>query len=98
MGKAYFQYDTAHRDLRDLHRRTPSDKVLCDKAFNADNCPKCDWYLGGRTSMISKLFGEKLIERGRKIKLSDTMLGATVAVTPIEELADELHKPMIRKF
>ena len=34
LDKACFQHDMAYRDFKDLKRRTASDKVLRDKAFN----------------------------------------------------------------
>ena len=34
LGKAYFQHDMAYGDFKNLARRTASDKVLWDKAFN----------------------------------------------------------------
>ena len=34
LDKACFQHDMTHRDFEDLKRRTASDKVLKDKAFN----------------------------------------------------------------
>ena len=34
LDKTCFQYDMDYGDLKDLHRKTISDKILCDKAFN----------------------------------------------------------------
>ena len=34
LDKAYFQHDIAYEDFKDLTRRTASDKVMRDKAFN----------------------------------------------------------------
>ena len=34
LDKACFQHDIAYRDFKDLTRRTTSDKILRDKAFN----------------------------------------------------------------
>ena len=34
LDKACFQHDRTHRDFEDLKRRTASDKVVKDKAFN----------------------------------------------------------------
>ena len=34
LDKARFQHDIAHGDFKDLARRTGSDKVLREKAFN----------------------------------------------------------------
>ena len=33
LDKAYFQYDMAYGDFKDLKRRTQSDKVLKNKSF-----------------------------------------------------------------
>ena len=38
--KACFQHDMAYGDFKDLKRRTFSDKVLRDKAFNIAKNPK----------------------------------------------------------
>ena len=42
LDKACFQHDMAYGDFKDLARRTASDKVLRDKAFNIAKNPKCD--------------------------------------------------------
>ena len=34
----------AYEDFKDLTRRTVSDKILHDKAFNIDKTPKYDGY------------------------------------------------------
>ena len=40
LDKAYFQYDMAYGDYRYLAKRTASEKVLRDKAFNIAKNPK----------------------------------------------------------
>ena len=42
LDKACFQHDMAYGDFKDLARRTASDKVLRDKAFNIAKNPKYD--------------------------------------------------------
>ena len=42
LDKACFQHDMAYGDFIDLSRRTASDKVLRDKAFNIAKNPKYD--------------------------------------------------------
>ena len=42
--KAWFQHDMAYRYFKDLARRTASDKVLRDKAFNIAKNFKYDGY------------------------------------------------------
>ena len=47
LGKACFQHDMAYGDFKDLAKRTASDKVLRDKAFNIAKNPKYDGYQRG---------------------------------------------------
>ena len=49
----------AYEDFTDLARRTASDKVLRDKAFNIAKNPKYDWYQRGLASIIYKFFDKK---------------------------------------
>ena len=42
LDKACFQHDMAYGKAKDLVRRTQSDKVLRDKAFNIASDPKYD--------------------------------------------------------
>ena len=52
LDKACFQHDMASGDFKDLARRTASDKILRDKAFNIAKNPKYDRYERGLASMI----------------------------------------------
>ena len=70
---------------KELERRTQSDKVLKDKAFEIANSPKYDGYQRGLASMVYKLFDNK--SKGPGIK----------SITN-QQSADELHKSIIRKF
>ena len=49
----------AYGDFKDLARRTASDKVLRDKAFNIAKNPKYDRYQKGLASIVCKFFEEK---------------------------------------
>ena len=49
----------AHGNLKDLARRTASDKVLRDKAFNIAKKIKYDGYQRGLTSMVYTVFDKK---------------------------------------
>ena len=42
----------AYGDFKDLTRRTASDKILIDKAFNFAKIPKYDEYQRGLASMV----------------------------------------------
>ena len=59
LDKACFQDDMAHGDFKDLARRTASDKILRDKAFNIAKNPKYDGYQRGLASMVYNIFNEK---------------------------------------
>ena len=52
LDKACFQYQMAHGDFKGLIRRTISDNILRDKAFNIDKNPKYDGYQRGPASMV----------------------------------------------
>ena len=77
----------AYGDFKDLARRTASDKVLRDKAFNIAKNPKYDGYQRGLASMVYKFFDKK--SKGS---------GVNIEVKHNEQLAEELHKPIIRNF
>ena len=85
LDKACFQHDMAYVDFKDLAKRTASDKILRDKAFNIAKNPKYDWYQRGLASMVYKFFDEK-------------STGSGIANEPNYQLANEFHKPIIRKF
>ena len=97
-----FQHDMAHGDVKDLARRTASDKVLRDKAFNITKSPKYHGYQRGITSMVYRYFHK------RSALLTDKSLaGSGVNMhannkPPLDlatqKLPEELHKPIIRKF
>ena len=47
------------KSFKDLAKRTATDKVLRDKAFNIAKIPKYDGYQGGLASMVYKFFDKK---------------------------------------
>ena len=61
LDKACFQHDMAYGDFKYLTRRTASDKILLDKAFNIAKNPKYDRYQRGVASMVYKFFDKKLL-------------------------------------
>ena len=86
LDKACFQQEMAHGAFKDLKRRTASDKVLRDKAFNIAKNPKYDGYQRGLAFMVYKFFDKK-----------STVSGVNTEVKHNEQLAKELHKA-IKKF
>ena len=89
LDKACFQYDMAYGDFKDLAKRTAADKVLRDKAFKIASDQKYDTYQRGLTSMVYKFFDKKSQGSG---------ITANNEIKENIQLADELHKPIIRKF
>ena len=59
LDKSCFQHDMAYVDFKDLARRTASDKVLWDKAFNIAKNSMYDGYQRGLASMVYKRFDKK---------------------------------------
>ena len=49
----------AYGDFKDLTRRTASDKIFRDKAFNIGENPRSDVYQGRLASMVCKVFDKK---------------------------------------
>ena len=85
LDKACFQHNMAYGKSKDLAKRTQSDKVLRDKAFKIASDPKYDGYQRGLASMVYKFFDKK-------------SSGSGIANEPNYQLANELHKPIIRNF
>ena len=52
IDKAFFQHDMAYGHLKDLTRRTASDKMLLDKAFNVAKSLKCYGYQRGLALVV----------------------------------------------
>ena len=86
LDKACFQHDTAYGKTKDLVKRTQSNKVLKNNAFKIASDPKYDGNQRGLASMVYKFFDKKSSRSGVNIP------------SEFNELAKELHKPIIRKF
>ena len=69
LDKVYFQHDMACDDFKDLNRRTTTDKVLRDKAFNIAKNSKYDGCQRGLAWMVYKFFEKKLLVEQLKMKL-----------------------------
>ena len=91
LDKTCFAHDAAYSDSKDLTKRTVANKILRNKAFNIAKDPKYDGYQRGLVSMVYKFFDKK--SKGSGAKHVNTKL------TPQnQQLAEELHKPIIKKF
>ena len=65
LDEACFQHGMAYGNFKDLSRRSASDKVSRDKAFNVAKNPKYDGYQTGLASMVYKFFVKKSKESWR---------------------------------
>ena len=83
LDKACFQHDMAYNKFKNLEKRTQSDVVLKDKALKIATNPKYNGYERGLASMVYNFFDKK--SKGSGLKEN-------------QQLAEELHKPIIRKF
>ena len=82
LDKARFAHDAAYSDSKDLAKRTISDKILKDTAYEiARNC-NYDGYQRALATMVYKVFNKKTKSE----------------VSVNEQLAEELHKPVIKKM
>ena len=69
-------------DFEDLNRRTASDKILLDKAFDIAKNPKYHGYQRGLSSMVYTFFDKKASGSGMSNK----------------ELAEELYKSIFENL
>ena len=85
LAKACFALDANYSDFKDIKNRAAADKVLRDKTYKIAKDPKYYGSQKGLASMFYKFFDRKTAGSGVK------------SVTQNEQLADERHKPIIRK-
>ena len=88
LDKTFFQNDVAYGKSKDLPKRTPSDKVLRDKAFKIASNPKYDGYQRGLASIVHKFFDKKSASLNK-------YSGSGIVNEPNWQLANELHKSII---
>ena len=86
LDKACFQHDMPYGKYKELTKRVESDKILRDKASKIASNPKYNGYEQGLASMVYKFFSTQVYRPLSDIKSMSN-----------QQLADELHKPIIRK-
>ena len=91
LDKTCFQHDMAYGKSKDLVKTTQSDNVLRDKAFEISSDPKNDGYQRGLASMVYNFFDKKSASHNKSS-------GGEITNEPNYQLANELHKPITRKF
>ena len=89
MDKACFAYDAAYSDSKDLPKRTISDKILKDRAYQTARNRKYDGYQGALASIVYKFFDKKTGSGAVETSKS--------GVSVNEKLAKELPKSVIKQ-
>ena len=100
LDKACFKHDAAYAKYKDVENRLMSDQKLRNSAYDIASNSKYDGYQRGLASMVYKFFDSKVAPLDKK-----TMSGKGNAKHNSVErtgnnkiLAEELHKPVIKKF
>ena len=82
LDKACFTHHATYSDSKDLAKRTISDKILRNRAYEIARNRNYDGYQRASASIVYKIFDKK------------TGLGINVK----KQLAEELYKPVTKKF
>ena len=89
LDSACFQHGMAYGEFKDLARRTASDKIFRDKAFNIAKNLKYHGYQRGLPSVVYKFTDKKSAGSGVNMFANNERPW---------DLAEELHKLIIRKL
>ena len=90
LDNACFQHDMAYNKFKYLEKRTQSEIVLKNKVSKIATNPKYNGYERRLASMVYKFFDKKSRGAGLKENQGNFLQNS--------QLADELHKPIIRKL
>ena len=89
----------AYQDFKDLAKRTASDNILRNKAFNIAKNPKYHGYQGGLASMVYNCFDKKSAGSGIYDDNNNNNNNIKQNQHPLDlaalQLAEELHKPIL---
>ena len=100
LDKGCFKHDAAYAKYKDVENRLISDQKLRNSAYDIASNPKYDGYQRGLASMVYKFFDSKVAPLDKKAMSGkgnakhsslERMINNTI-------LAEELHKPVIKKF
>ena len=86
LDKVCFAHHAAYSDFNDIKNLTVADKILKDKVYKMAKDPKYYGAQRGLAGLVYQFFDKKTAGSGVK------------SIPQNEQLADELHKPIIRKF
>ena len=82
LDKVFFAHNAAYSDNKELVKRTISDKILRDRAYETARNHNYGRYQRALASIVYRFFHKKT--------------GSGISVN--EQLPEELHKPVIKRF
>ena len=97
LDKACFKHDGAYAKYKDVENRLISDQKLRNSAYDIASNPKYDGYQRGLASMVYTFFNSKVGPLDKKCK-SNAKHSSLERTGNNKILAEELHKPVIKKF
>ena len=104
LDKACFKHDAAYAKYEDVENRLISDQKLRNSAYDTAGNPKYDGYQRGLASMVYKCFDSKVAPLDKKTMSGKGNAKHTAKPSSLKRtennkiLAEELHKPVIKKF
>ena len=90
LDKACFKHGMTYGSFKDLARKTASDEILRDRAFNIAGNPKYDGFKKGGFLLWFTIFFDK--------KSAGSGVNMHANNESSLDLAEELYKPIIKKF
>ena len=82
------------KELKNLINRTEADKVSKGKAYDIASNPEYDGYQRGLSSMVYRFFDKKSTAEPSSLE----RIGSSFVKDSSSILANELYKPIIKKF
>ena len=104
LDKACFKHDAAYAKYKDVENRLISDQKLRNSAYDIASNPKYDGYQRGLASMVYKFFDSKVAPLDKKTMSGKGNAKHMAKPSSLERttnnkiLAEEFHKPVIKKF
>ena len=100
LDKPCSKHDGAYAKYKDVENRLTSDQKLRNSAYDIASNPKYDGYQRGLASMVYKFFDSKVTPLDKKVMSGkgNAMHSSLESTENNKILAEELHKPVIKKF
>ena len=100
LDKACFKHDAAYAKYKDVENRLISDQKLRNSAYDIASNTKYNGYQRGLVSVVYKFFDSKVapIDKKAMSGKGNTKHSSLECMENNKILAEELHKPVIKKF